>query len=671
MVFRTLNLSTLIVSTVGVTAGMAQQADDVVDLGPIYLKSDTDLSPVGTSPAETIDSDRIGARQASSITDAIRDVPGVTVRNSENLLVATPGIRGIGGASYNGGDPGVQVQVDGVDSGGGRVYQNATGAIIDPVLLKSITVLKGPLASLAYGSGIIGGTVNAETINGSDLTGDEPGVKFRQLLGANSNGEGFVSSSTMAWQPNEKFDFLLNYSWRKQGVQEDGNGNDIGLDGYKVPSWLAKARYRINDEHSISLSYSQSESSERDVPYGQLTGTNVFGNVDRDRQSKITNAKWNFDSLDTSLVNLELSYTHSEQLVDIRALDPTSFAALFGGTYNLDTDRVKLINTAEFSTGGIQHQLQAGVDWQRQVRDDVSSLLPSGEMQRLGIFALDQMDFGNGFHVSLGLRVDRQEIHGDTYAGPGMTIPTGKFKGTAKTAGIGIEQGFGNGFAAFGSYTYSETLPTLDVFAQTSLSRGTIYGDEVQKNRNLEAGLKFSRDSVFSNNDSLRFVASVYQTKIRNSLFGVARSGEYTDFDLRGFEIEADYEHASGIFGRAAANISDHSQLFYNAGAGYVSQDYSYTPADSVSLTLGKRWDSGWQAAWTMRAADDINLNGTKYSGWSTHDLLVRYAPHNGALEGFTVDFKVGNMFDRHYQDNLASQPEPGRNFGLTVAKTF
>ena len=72
-----------------------------------------------------------------------------------------------------------------------------------------------------------------------------------------------------------------------------------------------------------------------------------------------------------------------------------------------------------------------------------------------------------------------------------------------------------------------------------------------------------------------------------------------------------------------------------------------------------------------MRAADDINLNGTKYSGWSTHDLLVRYAPHNGALEGFTVDFKVGNMFDRHYQDNLASQPEPGRNFGLTVAKTF
>lgn len=669
---RALFLSTLFAASSWPLLLAAQQATGQADvlLDTVTLQAEGAAQVAGTSPVTTIGAAEITRSQSGSLADVLRDVPGVSTSHSGNILASNPAIRGFGGGAHMGSDPSTQVTVDGVATDGGRVYQNTTGMVADPALLKSVSVLKGPLASLEYGSGINGGTIAMETINGSDLTGGQNGWRFRQLLGANSNGDGWVTSSTLAWQPNEQFDFIANYSRRALDEQEDGNGDTIALDGFNVPSYLLKARYRIDAANSVTLSYNKSESAERDVPYAQMTGSPAFGNVNRDRDGTVASIAWNYNPEGNELVDLELKYSRSEQKIDIEALVPGTFASMFAGNYNLDTDRLTLKNTARFVTGTVSHNLRAGFEWSQQSRDEVAMMNPSGEYTRYGVFAIDQMDLGNELSVTAGLRIERQKVEGDTYAGPGRSMPVGPFETTARTAGLGVEKGLGAGFAAFGSFTYGEGLASLDVFATESGASGLYYGDTVQKSRTWEGGLKYEGADLIASGDRLSASLTAYQTDVWDAMYGVSRSGELTAFTMRGLELQGRYDAASGFYARAVATLNDHEERSL-VGSVSTWQDYLYTPANDLSLTLGRKWAGGFDTAWTVRAADSISINGDEHPGWSSHDISVRYSPEAGVLAGASIDFAIENVFDKQYTNNLAYQPEPGRNFKLTLAKTF
>lgn len=640
------------------------------ELAPVIILAPGLEGPAGTAPVTTLTADDIARKQAGSLSDVLRGVAGVSTNHAGNMLATNPSIRGFGGGGHQASDPAVQMTIDGAPTDGGRVYQNITSMLADPALMKSVSVLKGPLASLEYGSGITGGTVAMETIDGADLTGDQPGFRFRQLLGANSNGKGWVTSSTLGWQPNNKLDVLFNHTRRALGRQKDGNGAPIALDGYNVPSTLFKARYRLDDANTLSFSYTRSESSERDVPYGQLSGSPIFGNVNRDRDGTIGTVAWTYTPDSNPLIDLELKYSHSKQEIDIVALDPNSFAAqLFAGKFDLNTDRITLKNTARFTTGVIDHTLRAGIDWSHQSRDTVTGSNPSGDYTRLGVFAINQMAFAGDLDVTAGLRIERQTIEGTTTTGP-----VGPFDTTARTAGIGVEKGLGHGISAFGALTYGEGLASLDVFATTSPSRGVLRGTDVQKSRTIEGGVKYSGTDALMAGDTLTASLTLYHTHTRDALYGVATSGEYPAFKMRGVELEARYDLASGLYGQAAVSVNNHSELFYAPAGSFTWRDYLYTPANAATITLGKTWGDGWDASWTLRAADGIRLDRgtvTQKAGWGAHDLALRYAPEAGTMAGFSVDFGVENVFDRKYTDNLATQPEAGRNIKLTVAKTF
>lgn len=649
----------------------AQQAPvPQVRLDEVVLTA-TDEGPAGTAPVATISADEIARRQAGSVADILRDVPGISTAHRGNMLSAAPNIRGFGGTAHMASDPSVQVAIDGTNTDGGRVYQNVTGQVADPALLRSASVLKGPLASLEYGSGINGGTVRLDTINGADLTGGQPGYRFRQLLGANSNGDGWVTSSTLAWQPDDRFDFLLNYSRRRLAEQEDGNGDTIPNEGYNLPSLLVKARYRIDEANTVTLSYTDSKSAERDVPYAQATGSPIFGNVNRDREGSVASVAWNYDPAGNDLIDLELKYTRSEQVVDIEALVPGTPAAMFEGRYNLDTDRITLKNTARFANAGVAHNLRAGLDWQRQERD-AANYTPSGRFTRFGVFVLDEMELAGDLNLSAGLRVERQKIEGAQQGGAAF----GPFTTTARTAGLGVEKGLGAGFSAFGSFTYGEGLATLDVAPSLSATRGTYYGDTVQKSRVWEAGLKYAGNDLVAAGDRLTASASAYQTVIWDALYGVSTSStaEYTGFTMRGVELEARYDMAQGFYARGSLTINNHSEDYYSSTAGLVRQDYIYTAADQLTLTVGQRWRE-FDLAWHMHAAKGVELarpgTTSEGPGWAVHDLTLRYEPETGPLAGLAVDLGVENVFDRQYKNNLSYLAEPGRNFKLSLARTF
>lgn len=652
----------------GFGAPLGAQELPTVRLDPIHLTAEAEPT-ASPAPQAHVTAGEIARSQAASVAGALQDVPGVTSTNSGNLLTSAPAIRGFGAGKHMANDPNVVMALDGVSGDGGRVYQNASGMVTDPALLRSIDVFKGPLASLQYGSGIAGGVVSARTIDAADLTGGKTGLRFRQFLGANGNGDGWMTSSTLAWQPDEDIEFLANYSRSRLDEQTDGNGDPIALEGYNLPSYLLKARYSMGD-HRLSLSHARTSSAERDVPYGQMTGATAFGNVNRDRDGTITTLGWEWTPSDNPLLALELQYSRSRQETDITFLPGSMFGPMFGGTYNLDTDRVTLKNTARFHTGAVSHVLVAGLDLSRQSRDNVTMLNPAGKIRRAGFFVIDDMDFGNGLALTSGLRVERQKIEGQIYAGPMGAADAGPYTTTARSGGLGVSQTLGAGFTAFGSFAYGEGLATLDVLGTRAIATGTPYADRTEKSRNWEAGLKWSNAGP-GNGTAAAFQITAYQTELWDVNTGVSRSGEISRLKMRGIEAAGSLRLASGLYGKAGFSITDNREADVSMTGAESWQDYSYAPADNGYLTVGQVWQNGLDVSWTLRGAKAISINGTDHAGYGVHDLKVSYAPDMPILAGATVDFGIENVFDKAYRQNQSYFNEPGRNVKLTLAKTF
>ena len=65
-------------------------------------------------------------------------------------------------------------------------------------------------------------------------------------------------------------------------------------------------------------------------------------------------------------------------------------------------------------------------------------------------------------------------------------------------------------------------------------------------------------------------------------------------------------------------------------------------------------------------------VNGSgPISGYGVNNLRATYRPQNGVLKGTEIRFGVENVFDKQYQTQLSTRAAAGRNFKLTLAKTF
>ena len=108
-----------------------------------------------------------------------------------------------------------------------------------------------------------------------------------------------------------------------------------------------------------------------------------------------------------------------------------------------------------------------------------------------------------------------------------------------------------------------------------------------------------------------------------------------------------------------------------------VVQDYGNTPQDNLRLTVGKVFDDTYDLSWEAVFGDSITINGdpTAFASggsYDVHNLRLTVAPQGKGVWEDT-EFRIGieNLFDEQYTPNLSTRPQPGRNFKLTLAKTF
>lgn len=626
-----------------------------VALQPLSLDAGA-TNTAGTSPAGYLDGEAIARSQAGSVNDLLRGVPAVGTSRRGNALALGVTMRGFGGDHHYPGDPATKIVVDGVGDTPGRHYQAASGSVTDPALLRSVEVTAGPLASLEFGSGITGGAISARTLDGSDLTGGADGFKFRQLLGASSNGKGSVSSSTLAWQANSRFDILVNFTRRQQDTQQDGSGTDLVTRGFNLPSLLVKARLKLDDSTTLSFSHNRFESAERNVPGSSTIGIPGLGVVDRDRKGQVNALTWSHNPAGNELLDLELKLSRSDQEHNVRAISG-GFAIGNQGDYRIVTDRITLTNTAAFRTGSVSHSLRAGLAWSNEDRTRLRASPASGSDRRLAAFAINTMDFGNDLRGTIGLRLEDQKLDG-------TTTSAGPFNNLARTLGAGLEKGLGYGLTGFGSVTYTEGLPGYDLLAGGS-------GGKKPQSRNYEIGVKYAGEGLFAAGDRLTGSVSHYQNYVWNAAYNYNR-----DLDFRGFEMAADYRMASGTYLRGAVKLTDLQQK--TARGGWAL--YEYNMGDSLQLTLGHKFASGLDLSWHSEAQKGIRLGSGRHAGFGVHDLKASYTAIDGVLAGLTVDLGLENIFDRKYSHSVTplnsttGAPyvyEPGRNLRVTLSKTF
>jgi hemoglobin/transferrin/lactoferrin receptor protein len=615
-----------------------------------------------------INEDEIRDRQAGSVAQLIDSAPGVALVNGGTAQGSGISIRGFGANQSFGTDQKVLIQIDGATRGAEELYRIGTQLFTDPFLYKEAEVIRGTVGSFEYGAGVVGGVVRLETIDPEDLTGGETGAALRQTLEFQTNGSGVALSTIGAWQPTENLGFLVNYTQRRLGFPEDGDGDIINPGREKIddPSFLVKGKYRFGDDeaHSLEASYQRTKSSQFDVPYDSFGNIPFLGNVDRRIEAETTIMKYVFNPT-SDLIDLSLQYSYSDEKVNQAAVSCpgsppapiTSCSGLLDADNRYETTTVTLKNTAFFETGFAAHGLTTGIEYINRKRADAFAA-PGGEDDRWAIFAVDEIAIGDAWTVTPAMRYENSEVTGSTPPNDGT------FSTDALMGGLSVRYAFENGLAVFGSAAYTEGLPPIDDLEFPERITTS------EKSRTYELGFSFDRQGLIRETDTLAFKLTYFDSELWDVTSFVAGGATLDEIRTQGVEIEASYAMENGFYVDVNATFGDGDEVDNNG----VVRDWRNQAQDNLRLTVGKVFDDNYDLSWEAIVADDIDTGdaGTTGSGYDVHNLRLTVAPEgNGVWQDTEVRFGIENVFDTQFTPNLASRPQPGRNFKVTLAKTF
>ncbi|OIQ32926.1 MAG: ligand-gated channel [Alphaproteobacteria bacterium MedPE-SWcel] len=637
-------------------------AQDVVDsdgfLGFLVLGNNKrDVQTDTATPETVINAEEIQDRQAGSVAELIDSVPGVTLVNSGTPTGAGINIRGYGADGTYGSNQKVQIQLDGASMGSEELYRIGTQLYTDPALFREVSVIRGTVGSYEYGSGIIGGVVNLETIDAADLTDGEIGLSGRQTFEHYGNGNTRVSSTILGWQPTEQLEFLLNYTYREQDNYKDGDGNEIDNTGYELPSYLVKGKYSFGEasDQSLTFSYAHTTSEENDVPYDAFGLSLFFGNVDRYIETTTSSLQYAYSPLGNDLIDLTATLSYADQYIEQDEVGNTG-SALLNADHRYETTKLTVKNTSVFQAFGLGHTLRAGVEILDKERLDASSA-PGGTDKRFALFAIDEIDFGNGLTLTPAMRYETQDLESSS---DGTYVTAGEsFSNSELMGGISARYAFDSGFAVFGSVAYTAGLPILDDFDYATYAT---YMTQSEKAVTYELGASYDKVGLWGDDDQLKAKVNYWTTR----LWDYTSATNYQTVDkveTEGLEIEASYSHGSGAYVDMNANMSSGEWSYVDGSVA----DYTRMPANSMGLTVGKKFNDTLDLSWEAVLTKDIGTT----AGYAVHNVRATYAIETGFLKEAEVRLGIENLFDTQYTPHLATRAAAGRNIKLSLAAAF
>lgn len=648
---------------------MPVQAQDF-ELDPIEVERSLRGVATNTATAETtLDQQELDARQAATLAELMDTVPGVTLSNAATPQGSSINIRGLGSdAGVYGSNTKVNIVLDGVSKGQEELYRQGSTLTVEPELFNEVKVIRGPAESFRFSSGAIGGTVEAVTKDAADFLEGGDTFAVRQKLSFESNGTGLQSSTILAWAPDERLDVIAFMGYREAQDYTDGAGNVAADTGYKLPSAMLKAKYRVSDALSFTASVARTKNQLRDVSF-DFMGSLFPARVDADIEDTTAYLAMNYQPLGNPLVNLTAKMIYSDELIE--NVSSTTTSTIYNADNRTKRRALVLENQSVFATGSADHTLLAGLEIGERVRSSLShdgsnaGSTPGGKDEYVAVYLTDEIRMG-ALTLTPQLRYEAQTITSDNNT---AVADGAQFSADDWAGALSARYALTESWAVFGTAAYNTNLPIIDDLTSATNIQTT------EKATTYELGVSFDRQDSFAEGDRFAAKLSGFDTRIwdnttyTNYLTYTDPTADGSNIRLRGLELELSYANPAFYVDLNAARIR---------GTWGDGSWFNNAPADSVQLTLGKKFlddqlNLSIEARHDWATARNVQSDGSsaRSDSFTVYTVSAAYRPQSGTFKDVEFRAAIENLFDEDYQPYLSSRTAPGRSLKFSLAKVF
>ena len=698
------------------TAASAERQGRVTLLQRIVVGAGTEKVAIDTPQAVTVvEQEDIDRAQASTVSEVLRQVPGVNSAGSDRMFGQSFNIRGIGGSENAGEEGRIIVNVDGAS----KFYEQYRmgGLFTDPELYKRVEVLRGPASSTLYGSGALGGVVNFTTKDASDFIADGANGAVRLKSTYDSNGNGALGSVVLAHRLSQDFDFLLAGNFRRSEPSRTGDGSILKSSDFDTWSGLAKLTGRVGEEGTFRASYQHWDSDAKNQDYAQIGGPlssfvpggvptlTGFGTVDRHVVDKTFVLSYENPVSDDDMIDFRIQGSYSTTAVQQRnatGIPAVGFVCPASGTatpvmfcdtdFSYQTFQLKADNTSTWRGDNWENHLTYGYQMSHQTRNAQGwynngnpfgfGFHPEGTDMKHGLFVQNEYIWNDQLTIIPGIRVDYRTLT------PGASTPlTSSTSDWAYSPKIAAHYKINDTFSVFGSYAHTERFPTLDETFQWDFAAS--YGLRKERSDNFELGFAVSAYDLVQDGDGLQLKVTGFHNDVKDLIVSCRTGtpcGPVGSYSQHYMNIDS-----ARIYGAEVELAYDSDYVFANASYSHVigknTRTNQYLPTvapHEFGVTLGGKLPDhdltfGWQARFVAAPQDSALNTGTAPAGGSTrysrpfdvHNVFLTWKPQQGQMAGWDVTAGIDNLFNRQYKEFLHNEPSKGRTFKISLAKQF
>lgn len=619
-----------------------------------------------------IDKTELDEIQATSVPQTVAHLPNVTLGGGPREDVQNVNIRGLG-------DNQVLQLVDGVRqnfmSGHRPTY------FLDPELIKSVEVVKGPSSAL-WGSGALGGVISQNTIHAADLLGTRDFGGFIKQ-GYHSNSDKWLTTTALAGR-FENLDWLVSGFYRDGNDTEVGNGKNLQGSAARDKGVMAKVDWFIDDAQTATVNLRSSE-VDGEIP------SNGAANVDSSnfmihRQNQTDHASVDYRlNPDSDWLNAQLMlYWNNTEMQEYRLSDRRSDRT------EIETLGLNLNNRTELGDISFIYGVDGYQDKLTTSRGGLNRPAPPHATTEVwGAFTEVHIPFADAWRLELGGRYDYfsteaknlNNDRSDNAFSPSVALvwqTTDKLNLTLRYD------------EAFRAPTAEELYTTGTHFCITSSACNTFLANpdlKAEESQNIEFIADFKTQDVFNHRDRFGINAAVFYNNVDNFIeqrvdnpvfsslpfppfFSIdAGHTTYNNVDearLKGFELTFNY----GLEAFAAA-------LSYGQTRGedkQTGEKLSGIPADKWVLDLSQRFinhnvKTGIRVSHIQAQNRTPSDDSRNYDRYTLADIYATWEPLT--MPNLKLDLSVNNLTDQYYRVAFQELYMPGRDVRLAVRYQF
>lgn len=631
--------------------------------------------------------------QVNDVKGIFNKIAGVDVSNSVRYSQKTY-IRGLEEHSAN-------ITIDGARQDG-QMFHHAGNQIIDPAILKSVSVELGA-ASVLSGYGANVGAIKYQTKDPQDLLKVDQKFGARVSVSADNATEFRQSNFTGYGMLTDKLSVLAYINKNETGDIETPDKDPIVNKHSELKSGLVKAVYDFSDVEQLDVSFQHVEDSGKRALSGEKPGVTsikeALGFNGYERDTYTVNYHNNSDN---PLVDFSINAYFNEKLMKRSAQTGTNWFRDSNGkwqkdgtaytpkreysyeTYGLDIRNTFIINDIAWTAGIESFKSEQAIEvaglreitTAKGVKETKDISVANGPTAKLvSGYVQAELNFGD-LTVVPGIRYDNYSL-GGSYDDSFKQLSPKLALGWQANEDLNLQLDYGRIFKGPG---LPETLMITEGMKQSDDAKA-------ETGNHIEFKLTQSLASQLQL-DSAKTYVNVFRYNIDNAYHptkNTSLSRGLNDLTMKGIEAGFEMSH-QGV--KAYINYS------YNKGENAYeayTRDHAYAGTQVVKLGLEYQINEALNVGWSSYFASNANLDNrsiedgkvvtskVKKSGYGVNNLWLAYAVPQ--VEGLAVRFAVENIFDKTYQNHNSfgmywgnadyNDNEVGRNFKLAASYQF